>query len=48
MLLVAAGTLIAPATMVAAPEPFRRSLDAAPGGAAQDGAPSPEAVTTSN
>ncbi|MGP3944771.1 MFS transporter [Streptomyces sp. 6N106] len=48
MLLVAAGALIAAATMVAAPETFRRSLDAEPGGAAQDGAPSPEAVTTSN
>ncbi|BBJ45554.1 hypothetical protein SSPO_082720 [Streptomyces antimycoticus] len=48
MLLVAAGALIAAATMVAAPETFRRSLDAEPGGATQDGAPSPEAVTTSN
>ncbi|GAA1701403.1 MFS transporter [Streptomyces yatensis] len=48
MLLVAAGALVAAATMVAAPETFRRSLDAEPGGAVRDGAPDPEAVTTSN
>jgi MHS family shikimate/dehydroshikimate transporter-like MFS transporter len=48
MLLVAAGALIAAATMAVAPETFRRSLDAEPDAAAQDGTPSPGAVTIPN
>ncbi|GAA1065584.1 hypothetical protein [Streptomyces asiaticus] len=46
MVLVAAGALIAAATMAVAPETFRRSLDAEAGAAARDGAVSPAAVTT--
>ncbi|MEU8876624.1 hypothetical protein AB0D24_36880 [Streptomyces javensis] len=46
MALVAAGTLIAAATMAIAPEAFRRNLDAETGATARDGSVNREAVTT--